>query len=156
MRAGRFFAFLFIVFVVGGALPACGNSRPEDESPLPDSASHPGASASPLSVDDDAPDAPPAVIQSITATGKTSTDVKVALRIDIADSKITGTMTADSRVFEVHGMLDGDTVRCWLRSSGDDSYRGHLIATRRDATLAGTFVVSSNAGENVIQGAISD
>ena len=92
---------------------------------------------------------------ALKASGKTEDGKPVSLDATLSDNDVAGTLTVGSRSLEVRGVLDGKTLRCWLRGIGKDKFRGNLIGTKKNNSVAGQFIISSNAGEHVIKGTVN-
>jgi len=150
-----FFFFIMTILALGMCC-ACGN-RPQENASNSDS-EHTGTGnpAAASESGDDGPPAAPAVIQTIAASGKTADGAPFQLELKISDNTISGHLQMASTRLTARGMLDGNTVRCWLGSNENEFYRGNLIASRKDATLSGNFIVSNSAGEKVIRGTIPE
>jgi hypothetical protein len=151
-----FLILFFLTTLSVGLYPACGNQSQDNASnrndKKPESPTAPATSSG-----DEAPAVAPPAIETITANGKTADGVPVKVELKISDNEISGHLQLASRRFSAEGILDGSTVRCWLHHSDDtESYRGNLIARKKDATLSGNFVVSGSAGESVIRGTLSN
>jgi hypothetical protein len=150
------FLFFIMTIISLGMCCACGNRPQENAANSDNDHAATGNSGAASRGDDDASPAAPAVIQTIAAGGKTADGIPVQLELKISDNTISGHLQMASRRLTARGILDGNTVRCWLGSDENEFYRGNLIASKKDATLRGNFIVSNSAGEKVIRGTISD
>jgi hypothetical protein len=150
------FLFLIMTIIPLGMCCACGNRPQENAANSDNGNTGTEKSATASAGDNDGTPTAPAVIQTIAAGGKTADGIPVQLELKISDNTISGHLQMASRRLTARGMLDGNTVRCWLGSDGKEAYRGNLIASKQDATLRGNFIVSNSAGENVIRGTISE
>lgn len=107
---------------------------------------------------------PPArkvVTRTINGKGSTSDQKPVSLTLTMADTAITGKLTADATELQVTGMLDQQTGRCWLTDrAATGTWRGQLIIESfpadASASFTGTFIISDSGGQSVIKGDVTN
>ena len=118
--------------------------QPEAPGPAPSAAEHQSASDA----------------RKITGDGAVSTDagagVAVTVELTIGKGSVVGGHIAlgDDK-HAVRGILDDDTLRCWIVSgvdSPDSTLRGTLVGTAQGDSFSGTFNLSDNGAAKVING----
>ena len=98
--------------------------------------------------------------RKITGDGAVSTDagVGVAVTVDLTIGKghmVGGHIALGDDKHVVRGILDDDTLRCWIVSgvdNPDSTLRGTLVGTAQGDTFSGTFNLSDNGAAKVING----
>ncbi|MBN2717537.1 MAG: hypothetical protein JXX14_16925 [Deltaproteobacteria bacterium] len=94
--------------------------------------------------------------RTINANGNTSDGQPTSLALTVDQNRITGNLIVDGSPLQLSGMMDGQTVRCWIEGDNRDGFRGNLIGLESNNTLRAEFTVSNNAGEKVIKGTLTN
>ena len=151
---------LVILFFAATVVAACGKEAPQ--TPTDDKASGEKAAAETSSKGIDANgdangDAKVAKeTRAVAAKGRTEDGKPVALEAQVVDSSVTGTLTVDAQTLSVTGMLDDRTLRCWLKSADNQTFRGNLVGTHTGDGVQADFIISNSAGETVIKGRVGE
>ena len=145
----RLITALGIICVMGAvSTGGCGNNKSDKTK---DTASPP-SSEDTISNESIPPRQQAPVKKTLGASGKTSSGESVALKLNLVNNDVSGTLDMASVKLTVRGILDEGTIRGWLTSKEGTPWRGNMIATLSGDTVEGTFVISDNAGEKTIRG----
>ncbi len=99
-------------------------------------------------------------VRKITGVGATSADAGAcgAVTIDLTFGKgsmVGGHIALGDDKHVVRGILDDDTLRCWIVSGvdkPDSTLRGTLVGTAQGDSFSGTFNLSDDGAAKVING----
>ncbi|MBN2342622.1 MAG: hypothetical protein JXX29_19685 [Deltaproteobacteria bacterium] len=95
--------------------------------------------------------------RALQGNGITDDGKPVTLSLSARGTILSGTFTAGDISVSVSGMVDGGTIRAWLRSGRDATsfWQGNIIGTESDGVVTGTFILSDSAAQQVITGTLA-
>lgn len=95
-----------------------------------------------------------ASVQNFIGQGKTDTGAVVKIQLNAIGRKVDGKLEMDSDTLQVVGVLDNDTIRCWLASlpGKETVWRGNLMGEFQGNRFAGTFRFANSAAREIVSG----
>ena len=88
--------------------------------------------------------------------GDSGLGTKVSIALSYGDDKhVTGSINVLNNKHKVEGILDGDTLRCWVVSSEGNTktvWRGTLLGKKTSSGFEGTFALSDNGAAKTVNG----
>jgi len=90
----------------------------------------------------------------VAADGGTAGEGEVSLRIG-ADGAVAGSISVGGERHSFVGVLDEGMLRCWIAGGEGDPERvrrGFLVGREKGGEYEGSFAISGNGGEPVIEG----